>query len=133
MSWLPGLKGFVGSTTHLPSGPTVVEPIGVLPSYMVMVSPGVPVPLIDGLVSPVAPPEGIGMPLSSVMPLMTGLDGVWVSMVMAQMAEAALAPSWPGRNWVTVMLCRPSDNAPAIFVDQWPVASTMAPPQPMPF
>src|ERR1700709_378980 len=91
MSWLPGLKGFVGSTTHLTSGQTVVEQIGVLPSYMVMVSPGVPVPLIDGLVSPVAPPEGIGMPLSSVMPLMMGLLGTLASTLKPKCTDAGLA------------------------------------------
>src|ERR1700709_1501577 len=95
MSWLPGLKGFVGSTTHLTSGQTVVEQIGVLPSYMVMVSPGVPVPLIDGLVSPVAPPEGIGMPLSSVMPLMIGLAGTVASNLKVVCADAPLVPPVP--------------------------------------
>ena len=47
----PSESGVVGVNVHVPSGCTVAVPRGVLPSLMVMVLPGSPVPLIVGVVS----------------------------------------------------------------------------------
>jgi len=73
MSWLPLDRSGDGLNVHLPSGPMVVEPIVLLPSYTVIVSPATPVPLMFGCASFVG--FDSGWPWSSVMPLITGLGG----------------------------------------------------------
>src|SRR5437868_4240169 len=66
-------RSVVGVNVHLPSGLILVDPIGVAPSYTVMMSPAGPVPLICGFASAVVPPATIGRPWSSVM---IGVGGV---------------------------------------------------------
>src|SRR5471032_305041 len=82
----------VGVNVHLPSVPILTEPIAVAPSYTVMMSPAVPVPLICGWPSDVVEPAGMDAPLSSVNTGVAGLAGVLVSTLNEMSVECALVP-----------------------------------------
>ncbi len=54
-------SGASGVTDQVPLGWTMAEPMGVVPSLIMTMSPGLaPLPEMIGLVSSVVPPEAIG-------------------------------------------------------------------------
>src|SRR5476651_1116101 len=90
MGCVPLDRSVVGVNDHVPFAWTIAVPIGFAPSYTVMVSPGVLVPLMIGCASAVVVPEGIAWPLSSVMIGREGFGGTVVSTFTVIGAEGVL-------------------------------------------
>src|SRR5471032_2371997 len=127
MGCVPLDRSVVGVNDHVPSGLTVVVPIGVAPSYTVMVWPAVPLPLMIGCASAVVVPEGIAWPLSSVMTGTAGLAGTVVSTTTLMGAEGVLGVP-AGLVSITTMAFGPSGRAGEGVNDQLPLSGIVSEP-----
>src|SRR5471030_2793496 len=105
----------------------IVEPIGVVPSYIVIVSPGVPVPLIVGCGSFVGGFGKTRLPPSSVMPLMAGFAGSPVGTFTDIGVEEAPMSPWLSME-IAVNECEPAFRSAVGVKDQLPFESTSAVP-----
>src|SRR5476649_1098248 len=107
IAFVPSPRLDEGWNVHVPSVPTVVEPICVPLSNTLMMSPAVPVPLMCGCESAVPLPAAMAAPLSSVRLGATGVAGTLVSTTTLIGAEGVLGVP-AGFVSITVMLLVPS-------------------------
>ena len=119
---MPAASGLV-LTDHVPSAATIAEPITVVPSSRVTVSPAVPVPVMTGVVTLVMPSPLVPLSLAVAR---TGADeaaGVAVSMVRPRAADGAEA--LPAASVCTAVMLRAPDARVAVAIDHVPVVPTI--------
>jgi len=110
--WAPPDRGAAGVTLHLPSPPTTATPTGLvpLPSYRLMISPGVPpVPEMVGVESCVMPSPGSPVSEDASRPRLPGAEGGVRSTVNVNAGETA--PTFPAKSVILDRIaCWPSDR-----------------------
>ena len=127
---VPVGSGVVGVMLHWPLGPTMAVPIR-LPcgSVILMVSPGVPVPSIVGVVSMVTLSVSEPLLLAGLMPAV-GARGATLSMTMGRMVAGLVWPS--GVISVMARLLLPWGSGVVGVMLQLPLGATMAVPITLP-